>query len=319
MQKDRRPKITHRTKKLAASVTLLTVVGLCIYIVILAQKPLYCPISQGTSSIKIDKLTGLLNENAIPYKIDEKTNQPLINAETIKQTNEALSDSNLKVVYSLLYSNGDTPQICTVYLTNSSYHGLDENLSITEKPWFFKAIKLVGGGLVIIFMMIVIVQPLLEFLFPEQDNNKVEVSNAIENGTVIETPFGFKIIGTALWPLMYLASVSITFSSFILDRTDTGIVLISVIVPLIGFYSTINGMMSVEFYSSKLTVLDHGLEIESKGIKKDVLWSELDKVKVVNSARVIHIYNMKKERVFSVSTDVPRALKLVEFLKQKII
>jgi hypothetical protein len=299
--------------KVALIIVLLASMASAISVVVWAQKSDYCLVDVVDEQVSNNQLISILEDYEINHKYCSTDSCLLISLEKGLESIEIIGPNVINV-------SQKSTMACQYYLGQISQTLNSSELPFWKHPRYYNLIKLVFGGIAIIAILMLIVSPLLRIFLSSsvnEDGEANEVFVPFKVGEVLVTPTWFSVIGTVFWSLMYLIALTLTQSSLILDRYDTSILAISVLLPLLSFYQIFNGLMSVQFYGAKLVFNKNGFTVESGNEKKIILWSNINKVKIIAMSSVIHIYDRNGERVYSVGTDLSDTNRLIETLKLK--
>ena len=310
MQEKLKPSFILKTMSI---IGILLSIVFCISVSVWSQKSEYCLVDIVDEKTSNKELMSTLEENGINHKYRSGSSSLLISIEHWLNSIEIIGPEVIEV------SNKSTIA-CRYYLGKGAQNSDSSDLPFWEQPRYFSLIKLFLGIIVIATIILIIIRPLLRFILEnsgEDDFETIEVAMPFKVGEVIVTPTWFRVLGTVFWFLMYLTALTITQISWLLDRYDTPIIAISVILPLLCFYQIFNGLMAVQFYGAKLVFTENGFTVETGNEKKRVLWLNIVKVKVIAMSSVLHIYDRNNERVYSIGTDLSDTNRLIETLELK--
>ena len=299
--------------KICTVLGLITSLAVAISITVWSKRPDYCLVDVIDSSFTNSRIISIAQENDLRLKTDLQDKVLNIRLKDIPKAAQLFGDGAIQI-------SDKSSLVCRFY-QGVLQRPFEENDDLFLKnPKYAPIIKLVIGSIIIVTFILVAVRPLLRFLiYPEggEEANESEADVVIHIGEEFQTPVWFAFLGTLFWSAMYIMALFITMLPMVLERYDIGIVAFSVVLPSLSFYQIINGLMSVEYYWSKLTFTDDGFIVETKNAKKRVLWSRIERVKEVNMSSVFHIYDKDGERVYSASTDLENTTRLYEYLKKK--
>ncbi|QIZ77356.1 flagellar basal-body MS-ring/collar protein FliF [Ferrimonas lipolytica] len=119
-------------------------------------------------------------------------------------TMEPRSEAELKAIERLLAgsigfdgSRGDVLEVVSVPFAQELMPELEE-ATLVEQPWFWRAVRLTLGGIVLLVLLLVVVRPMVKkLLFPEQVQAEIEQANAGNELADLEDQFSTDIIGGA--------------------------------------------------------------------------------------------------------------------------
>lgn len=299
--------------KAISIIALLISMVISISVLIWSQNSEYCLVDFVDEQASNKQVISILEENGIPHKYRSTSSSLSISLENWLDSIEIIGPDVIEV------SNKST-MACRYYLKQQTNTLDPGELRFWEHPKYFSLIKLLFGIIVIGLIILMIIRPLVRFFLAisgKDDSEAIDVVMPFNVGEVIVTPIWFRVLGTVFWSFMYLTTLTITQISSILERYDTPILAISVVLPLLCFYQIFNGLMSVQFYGAKLVFTKDGFTVESSNERKRVLWSNITKVRIVEMSSVLHIYDRNGERVYSIGTDLSAANRLIETLKLK--
>jgi len=299
--------------KVISIIALLISIVISLSVLIWSKNSEYCLVDFVDEQASSRQVISILEDNGIPHKYRSTSSSLSISLENWLDSIEIIGPDVIEV-------SNKSAMACRYYLKQQTNTLDSGELRFWEHPKYFSLIKLLFGVIVIGLITLMIIRPLLRFFLAisGKDNSEaIDVVMPFNVGEVIVTPIWFRVLGTVFWSFMYLITLTITQISSILERYDTPILAISVVLPLLCFYQIFNGLMSVQFYGAKLVFTKDGFTVESSTERKRVLWSNITKVRTVEMSSVLHIYDRSGERVYSIGTDLSDTNRLIETLKLK--
>lgn len=299
--------------KVISIIALLISIIISLSVLIWSQNSEYCLVDFVDGQASTKQVISILEENGLSHRYRSISSSLSISLEHWSDSIEIIGQGVIEV-------SNKSSMACRYYLKQRTNTLDSDELRFWEHPKYFSLIKLLFGIIVIGLIVLMIIRPLLRFFLAingKDDSEAIDVVMPFKVGEVIVTPIWFRVLGTVFWSFMYLAALTITQISSILERYDTPILAISVVIPLLCFYQIFNGLMSVQFYSAKLVFTKDGFTVETSNERKRVLWSNITKVRIVEMSSVLHIYDRSGERVYSIGTDLSDTNRLIETLKLK--
>lgn len=304
-------------RKVVIAAFLIACVALAIYVVIWAQKPSYCLLPSKLDSLDKEMVLNVLEDNSLPFRLERESGELFIKLNSLADLNKALNKEKYQKVVTSEIDFQVLPGLCL-----SSMASADTNIEngFPEphiKPYQLRLIKLGAGAFFVILIVFLIIRPLLRVLVGNIDEQEQDIQEVLKIGDIILTPIWVKLLGSVFWVCLYLVGLAILFFPYYLGRYDALTNAFFIFCGSASFYQSINGLMSVQYYFSKITILENGIKITRDGLHTNLKWNQLGEVKVVEMSSVVHLYDKNGERVYSASTNLTSTANLLKLIDKK--
>lgn len=304
-------------KKVVITAFLIASVALAIYLVIWVQKPSYCLVSSEVDFLDKEMVLNVLENNSLPFQLEGESGELFIKLNSLADLNKALNKDKYKKVVTSEIDFQVLPGLCLSSVASAETNVENGFPEAHVKPYQLRLIKLGAGAFFVILIVFLMIRPLLRVVVGNAEEQEQEIQDVFKIGDVILTPIWVKLLGSAFWVLLYLVGLAILFFPYYFGRYDALTHAFFIFFGSASFYQSINGLMSVQYYFSKITILEDGIKITRDGLHTNLKWNQLDEVKVVEMSSVVHLYDKYGERVYSASTDLASTVNLLKLIDNK--
>ena len=145
---------------------------IAVFVISWANEPERRPLIQNITLVDAVKIIDALEVSEIPYVTRLDSQMILVNDEDMDRARIALARIGLVIDYPEIKQMTNAGEACELLETKIYEYQNDPNIPIIEKPYFFKLVKLLMGGLVIIVFILAVVRPALKELLEKLDKDE---------------------------------------------------------------------------------------------------------------------------------------------------
>jgi flagellar biosynthesis/type III secretory pathway M-ring protein FliF/YscJ len=138
--------------------------AIAIFVIIWSNEPERRPLIQNIQLVDAVKIIDALEASKIPYVTRLDSQMILVNDEDMDMARVALARIGFVIDYPEIKEMANAGEACDILETKIYEYAHNPNIPITEKPYFFKLVKLMMGAIIILILIVAIVRPALRVL-----------------------------------------------------------------------------------------------------------------------------------------------------------